>query len=249
MKWVIRIMIFLLLLMVGPLYMALFGNISLGDDWRTADRSSVGLAPDPQTNPEAIVQVYSARAFNWRGIFAVHTWIATKTKDADSFIIHQVLGWRLRNNDPVVVSHYGIPDRSWYGNRPEILAELRGDAADAVIPAVEQAVHDYPYATDYTLWPGPNSNTFTAWVGRNVPELTLDLPTTAIGKDFLANGALFSRAPSGTGYQLSLYGVLGVTAALREGLEFNLFTLNFGVDPLGLALKLPGLGRLGFTPH
>ena len=51
-----------------------------------------------------------------------------------------------------------------------------GAVGDAVAPAVarvEAAVASYPYPASYRTWPGPNSNTFTAWVGRNVPELRL----------------------------------------------------------------------------
>jgi hypothetical protein len=32
-----------------------------------------------------------------------------------------------------------------------------------------------------------------------------------------------------------------------EGLEIHLLGLTIGIDPLGLALKLPGVGRLGLT--
>jgi hypothetical protein len=35
------------------------------------------------------------------------------------------------------------------------------------------------------MWPGPNSNSFTAWVGLEVPELELNLPFSAIGKDWM----------------------------------------------------------------
>ena len=112
--------------------------------------------------------------------------------------------------------------------------------------AIERAVAAYPYRDTYRTWPGPNSNTSTAYVGRAVPELALDLPPTAIGKDFLANGAIVARAPSGTGVQLSLYGLVGVLIAAEEGFEINLFGLAFGIDPKDLALRLPGLGKLGF---
>ena len=247
MKWLIRVSLLGAILLVGPLYMTLLGNISFGNDWRTADRSSVGIAPLPGSAREAVVQVYAARAFNWRGVFAVHTWLATKRQNADSFTVHEVLGWRLYADERVVVSHIGIPDRSWYGNAPEILVDIRGEPAETLIPDIERAVRSYPYSHAYTIWPGPNSNTFTAWVAHSVPSLGLDLPTTAIGKDFLTKGSVFSRAPSGSGYQVSLYGVLGVTAALKEGLELNLLGLSFGVDPLGLAIKLPGVGRVGMS--
>lgn len=245
MKWMRRLGLVFAALLIGPLYMALFGNFSLGEDWRTADRSSTGIAPDPATVREAVVQVYAARAFNWRGVFAVHTWIALKPRTADVYTIHEVLGWQAWRGLPVLSSHQGVPDRAWYGATPEVLADLRGPAAAAVIPAITDAVRRYPFPRTYRLWPGPNSNTFTAWVGRQVPALTLELPTTAIGKDFLANGSLIARAPSGSGYQLSVLGLVGVLLARREGLELNVLGLNFGIDPLRPAIKLPGIGRLG----
>jgi hypothetical protein len=94
------------------------------------------------------------------------------------------------------------------------------------------------------MWPGPNSNTFTAWVLRAVPELEADLPPTAIGKDY-SGSRLVSSAPSGRGFQFSLFGLAGVTASGVEGLEVNLLGLTFGINPFDPALKLPLVGRLG----
>ncbi|HYP38649.1 MAG TPA: hypothetical protein VEQ62_20170 [Stellaceae bacterium] len=54
-----------------------------------------------------------------------------------------------------------------------------------------------------------------------------------------------SAVPSGSGFQLSLYGLFGIL--LREGLEVNLLGLSLGVDPVRPALKLPALGRLGMA--
>ncbi len=235
----------LVLVAAGPALVVSCGEVRLGRDWRTADRTPAGIAPDPSSTPEAVVQVYAARAFNWRGIFAVHTWIATKPHGAPHFTVHQVMGWRKWQNLPVVVSVPDYPDRSWYGNRPRIIAELRGPQAQRAISAVERAVETYPYDDRYTLWPGPNSNTFTAHVGRMVPELAMELPPTAIGKDFLTNGHVVAPAPSGSGFQVSVFGVAGALASWRDGLEVNLLGLVFGVDPLGPALKLPGIGRIG----
>ena len=75
-----------------------------------------------------------------------------------------------------------------------------------------------------------------------VPELAMDLPATAIGKDYLGN-ALVSSAPSGSGFQLSLGGLLGIAASGVDGLELNLLGLNFGISPSGI--KLPLIGRIG----
>jgi len=213
-------------------------------DWRTASREPVGLAPDPAATPEAVIQVYAARAWGWRGYFGVHTWIAVKSAGAMTYTVYEVIGWRLRHSDSAVVIRERAPDERWFGNAPELLAEKRGDGVDALIGRVDKAARDYPHAGEYTMWPGPNSNTFTAWVARAVPELAVDLPPTAIGKDY--NGGRFvAPAPSGSGVQLSLFGLLGVTASRVEGFEINVLGLTFGLDPFSPALKLPLLGRLG----
>jgi hypothetical protein len=246
MKFVKRMLYVMVLFLTGPILVVACGKVNISQDWRTADRSSQNIAPSPAAENAAVVQVYAARAFSWRGIFAVHTWIATKPQGAKRYTVHQVIGWREWQQQRVVVSREDYPDRSWYGNPPELLVDIRGDEAAQLIPKIEVATSSYPYQYSYTLWPGPNSNTFIAHVAREVPELKLELPTTAIGKDYLVNGGFVDRAPSGTGWQLSLYGVAGITLAKEEGLEVNLLSANFAVDPLDLAIKLPGIGRLGF---
>lgn len=224
-----------------------FGKHSVMADWRTASRESTGVAPDPASTREAVIQVYAARAYNWRGLFGVHTWIAAKPTDGLSYTVYQVVGWRVyHGNGPALVIGDGVPDRRWFGSAPEVLVDLRGDGVDDIIKRLDAAAKRYPYADDYVLWPGPNSNTFTAYVGREVPELKMDLPPTAIGKDFLTNGGIVDSSPSGTGYQISLYGLLGVLAGIEEGVEVNVLGLTLGVDPLDLAVKLPMAGRVGF---
>ena len=243
-------LLFCLFLFVAlPLYTVLSGQAPLGRDFRTADRSSAGIAPRAETTPEAVVQVYYARALNWRGIFGVHTWVATKPENGTEYTVHQVIGWRLYRGLPAVASAPGIADARWFGNEPTVLADLRGEAAAKAIPKIIDAVASYPYANEYAVWPGPNSNTFVAHIGRQVPELRMDLPATAIGKDYPINGSFVDRTPSGTGYQLSMLGLLGVSMAREEGIEFNLLGLNFGIDFVKPALKLPFIGRLGVGEH
>ncbi len=232
-------------LLAGPAVMAFGGRTTLGGDWRSASREPVGIAPDPADTPEPVIQVYGARAFHWRGVFAVHTWISVKRRDAREFTTFEVIGWRLRGGLDVLATRQGPPDRQWFGSPPEVYLDLLGDHIEAVIEKVEAAVAAYPYKAQYRTWPGPNSNTFTAHIARAVPELGLDLPPTAIGKDYLGLGTFVARSPSGTGFQVSLFGLLGVMIGIEEGIEFNLLGLAVGVDPLDLALRLPGLGRLG----
>ena len=233
------------ILLSGPLLVAASGDINFDADWRTADRSSAGIAPPAVATPEAVVQVYAARAFHWRGLFGVHTWVATKPAGAASYTVHEVLGWKQGRAGTVVESRQDLPDRSWYDADPWLVREVRGPAAAALIPQIDAAVAAYPHAQRYRIWPGPNSNTFVAWIARAVPALEVSLPPTAIGKDYLGAGRWFGPAPSGTGYQLSLGGWCGALVARREGIEFNLLGLVLGVDVLRPALKLPGLGRIG----
>ncbi|MBA2777624.1 DUF3750 domain-containing protein [Billgrantia kenyensis] len=230
----------ILLLTGGPLYMWQFGNIDTRGDWRSADRTPAGLAPAPSEFGEAVVQVYSARAFNWRGIFAVHAWVATKPANADSYTLHQVTGW----GRPSLSSRAGTPDRAWFGSAPTLHASLCGREAESAIERIEALLPDYPYRDHYRAWPGPNSNTFVAWLIREVPELDVALPSSAIGKDYLG-GNVLAPTPSGTGIQLSLAGILGASAALREGLELNIGGLIIGIDPAALGVKLPAIGTLG----
>jgi hypothetical protein len=212
--------------------------------WRTASRAPVGLAPDPATTPEAVVQVYAARAVRWRGYVGVHSWIAVKPEHASEFTVYEVMGWRLRRTGTSVVVSTRAPDGRWFGNAPTLLGDLRGPAAAEAIGQIERAVAAYPYADRYRVWPGPNSNTFIAFVLRSVPALRVDLPATAIGKDYLG-ARVVAGVPSGTGFQMSLLGVIGVLAAVEEGLELNLLGLTFGFDPLDLSLKAPFVGRIG----
>ena len=225
--------------------LAVLAGCSSGD-WRTASHDAVGLAPDPARHREPIVQVYAARAWGWRKYFGVHTWIAVKPADAKAYTVYEVVGWQLRWSDSAVVIGARAADGRWYGAAPELLADRRGAGVDALIARIDQAARSYPWAGEYTVWPGPNSNTFTAWVLRQVPELRADLPPTAIGKDYLGKAAR-ARAPSGSGGQLTLFGLLGVTLSSVEGIEINLLGLDFGVDPWPPALRLPFAGRLGFS--
>jgi hypothetical protein len=216
---------------------------AVAQGWRSASRAPVGLAPDPATTPEAVVQVYAARAVSWRGFVGVHSWIAVKPERASDFTVYEVMGWRLRRTGTSVVRSAREPDGRWFGNEPELLADVRGAEAAVAIEQIEKAVTEYPYADRYRVWPGPNSNTFTAFVLRDAPALRVDLPATAIGKDYLGP-RLMAAAPSGTGLQLSVLGIVGLLAAVEEGFEINLLGLTFGVDPADLSLKAPFVGRI-----
>jgi hypothetical protein len=144
-----------------------------GVPWYEARRDPTGLAPDPAGTPEAVVQVYAARAVSWRGVVAVHTWIAVKPTGAGRYTRYEVLGFDVANGAPAVRVDRMGPDNYWFGARPQVITDRRGPGVDAMIEDIRAAVARYPYPREYRAWPGPNSNTFTAYVARQVPELGL----------------------------------------------------------------------------
>jgi hypothetical protein len=237
-----RAMLLFIALFVIPLAISVATHTPAAATWSTASREPTGLAPDPAVHPGAVIQVYAARTFGWRGAFAVHSWIAVKREDAEAFTRYDVVFW---GGPPHVRRNFAAPDAQWFGSRPDLLVDRRGEGVEALVDQVEAAVQSYPYDDTYRTWPGPNSNTFVAHIGRAVPGLRLDLPSNAIGKDYQPLSAAIGRAPSGTGVQASLFGLLGVLVAPEEGLEINVLGLSLGVDVADPALRLPGLGRVG----
>ena len=215
--------------------------------WATAPRHSAGIAPDPAALPDiAIVQVYAAPTYGWRGYFAVHPWIIFKRRGETAYTRYDVVGWRAPD---VVQRNYAVPDGLWYGSTPQLLVNHQGSELDSMIDAIEAAVASYPYAKQYRSYPGPNSNTFLAHIGRQVRALQLDLPANAIGKDYRPVTDPIGISSSGSGLQFSLWGLLGASVGLQEGLELNLLGLNFGVDLNPPALRLPWVGRLSWGPQ
>ena len=173
--------VLLLLALAGMLLV----NCTARKDWRTASREPAGIAPDPAVTEEAVLQVYGADAWGWRGWFAIHTWIAAKRTGESAYTVYDVVGWRSRRGQPVLGITKDAPDRLWFGEKPQILKEHRGEGVDQLIDAVDRAARAYPWKTTYKVFPGPNSNTFTAWVIRQVPELQVDLPFSAIGSGYV----------------------------------------------------------------
>ena len=173
----------------------------------------------------------------------MHSWVVFKRANDKAWTRYDVVGW----GKPLRVNNWP-PDGRWYGNTPVILADVTGAAAETLIPKIEAVAKDYAYARpgDYRIFPGPNSNSFTAAVLRAVPELGIALPPNAVGRDF-RNGLYAGRTDSGTGLELNLNGYAGIKVGWVEGVEVNLFGLVAGFDLRHPAVKLPGFGRIGLA--
>ncbi len=167
------------------LCVVLFISACSNNDWRTASRQPAGIATTPNEDNRAIIEFYAADAFSWRGWFAVHPWIAIKEENASEYSVYEVIGWQVRQGLPAIRQYQTLtPDRYWYGSKPELLLSIKGDKAAMLIPKIQQAIALYPWANEYSVFPGPNSNTFVAWIGLQVPELGLELPFSAIGSGY-----------------------------------------------------------------
>ena len=169
------------------LIIILFTSVSAcsNSHWQTASREPSGIAPKPSKETKAVIEIYAADAFSWRGWFAVHSWIAIKEKNSEEYTVYEVVGWRLRQGLPALNEYKTInPDRYWYGAKPQKILSITGDKAAKIIPKIADAVSRYPWANEYNAFPGPNSNTFPAWIGLQIPELGLDMPFRAIGSGY-----------------------------------------------------------------
>jgi hypothetical protein len=155
------------------------------NNWRTASREPAGIATLPNEDSRAIIEFYAADAFSWRGWFAVHPWIAIKEKNATQYNVYEVTGWQVSQGFPAIRQYQtSTPDRYWYGSKPKLLLSIKGDKATKLIPKIQAAISIYPWINEYSVFPGPNSNTFVAWIGLQVPELELELPLSAIGSSY-----------------------------------------------------------------
>jgi Protein of unknown function (DUF3750) len=212
------------------------------ENWKVASWASSGLLPEASTIEPATVMILSSRTGRWKSIFAEHMSIIVKPEGAEAWTRYDVVGW----GNPVRKNNY-VADALWYGNAPRVIYRLEGDQAAQIIPQIEASIGRYPFQKKgtYTVWPGPNSNTFVAWVVRHTAGFDAELPPVAVGKDWLGSGFSWDTAPSKSGWTFSAGGFVGGTLAWEEGLELHLLGSTIGIDVNDLAIKLPALGKLG----
>jgi len=117
------------------------------------------------------------------GAFAWHYW----------FVVHDQTGrhrwevWQTKNAGGFCIGHVHRdlkdPDDGVGGGPSRLVVEWEGNAAHR-IAAILNDIKDYPYCERYRYWPGPNSNTFVAWVLRQA-GIDQRLGRRAIGRNYL----------------------------------------------------------------
>ena len=98
------------------------------------------------------------------GALAVHYWFVVYDDDASC---HRWEVWQTKNAGGTSYGHVHCdlkaPEADVGGGPSRLAAEWHGDEATR-IAAVLAEPHDYPHSQRYRYWPGPNSNSFVAWV-------------------------------------------------------------------------------------
>ena len=218
---------------------------TIGDhpaSWSQADWSSARVLPQADADQAAALYIFAARTGGLKGALADHSWVVVKEKGASEYERWDKVGW----GNPI--RHNGYPaDARWYSNPPQIVVEKHGAEAEALIPKVRAAIDSYPFAMrgGYHIFPGPNSNSFTAFVMREVPGIDATLPSAAVGRDYPTDWTLASIDPDGEELRLSLWGYAGVVIGWKSGIEVNVLGLVAGIDPRRLAIKIPAFGTFG----
>lgn len=210
--------------------------------WSEARWSSAGILPKAEQSEQAAIYVFSAMTGGLKGAVASHAWIVIKEKGAKAYTRYDKVGW----GKPIRRNGYPA-DAYWYSNAPELVTSVTGAKAEQLIAKVEGAIAAYPYAEPggYTIWPGPNSNTFVAYIMRTVPELDAVLPPHAVGRDYLPGDEFVHLDEDWRDLHVTLRGLIGFSAGVRSGLEVHFLGLVAGLDFARPGIKVPAVGRIG----
>ncbi len=181
----------------------------------------------------------------WASRFAHHSWIDVKQGAEDRWVRVEIASEFSGVDVDSIPAPVARRDERW--DRTIVVAGvLAGPEAEEAARAVLAAARRYRWSEpeDYGVWPGPNSNSFADWIGRQVPGLAFELDHNAVGKDFdgwLRAGGTTTKS----GLELETP-ILGLQVGLREGVELHVIQLVLGVSLFPPALKLPFLPRIGW---
>lgn len=232
--------VFILAVFVLPalIHLAVWSFKERPNGWRQANWASAGILPHPPASDTASIRILAARTGGLKGAFATHSWIVIKRPGAADYDRYDVVGW----GRPVRKNAYDADGR-WYSNDPQVHFKLEGEQAADLIPQVEAAIANYRWSGfgDYTIWPGPNSNTFVASIVRAVPALGATVPSTAVGRDFPADGN-WTGTSTNDAWRFSLGGYAGFVFSTKVGIEINFLGLVAGLNLLKGEIKIPAFG-------
>jgi hypothetical protein len=200
-------------------------------------------APPSPPSDELVVQLRSAALSGPLGTLARHHYFVAFDPAAGR--PHRWDLWQYANSGGASWGHVHRdlldPDADLGGGPPRVECAWQGDEARALLAALGRSA-EYPYRGGYVALPGPNCNTYVAWVLRQAGA-SFDLDPRALGKDYLGPvGAGTTTTSSGVQAESTL---VGAKLGLRDGAEMHLLTFTCGLDVWPPAIKTPA-GRIGF---
>jgi hypothetical protein len=211
--------------------------VVLGDGiYRQGDAASALLSST------CVVQLRYATLPHFLRAIAVHYWFAVFDPASCQWQRWEV--WQTKNAGGTSVGYVHCdrrhPDCGVGGGVYRLAAEWHGSAAQA-IRAILARIQEYPYCERYRAWPGPNSNTFVAWVLRKA-GVHYRLDPRAVGKDYMGLlGMRLSCRPVCAQVETPL---LGVRLAVHDGVEVHLLGLTGGLRWSPPAMYTP-FGQVG----
>jgi hypothetical protein len=124
------------------------------------------------------------------GLLAVHFWFTIEDPRSGRCDRWEV--WQRPDAGGRSVGHLHCnlkaPDAGVGGGPARLAREWRGEPGLRIAQVLEKSAEQYPFCRRYLPWPGPNSNTFAAWVLRRA-GIDYRLPWKAIGRRFACPGA------------------------------------------------------------
>ena len=129
------------------------------------------------------MRLYSASLPAPLGLLAVHYWF--NVVDGERCERWEV--WQTQDAGGASIGHLHCnlkaPEAGVGGGPARLAREWRGQEAVLLQNILMEAGRLYPYCHRYRPFPGPNSNTFVAWVLRRA-GIDFRLPWKAVGRSF-----------------------------------------------------------------
>ena len=207
-------------------------------------------ATDATSQPlpdKRVVQLWSTPLPEGLGCIADHHWLLAFDPGTKTW--HR---WEVMERTHLGGTNWGYvyqdcykPYHTFGGGPPSLMMTWKGTTADRLAEVLDRAA-DYPLRERYLAWPGPNCNTFAAWVLREA-GVSSDMGPKSLGENYLGPVAGAGWTPGGTGVHLESSSA-GVRAGWREGVELHLCAFVFGVDVWTPGVKTP-FGRFGFPEN
>ena len=129
------------------------------------------------------------------------------------------------------------PDARWFGAEAELYADKRGAGVDELIARIDKAARAIRTRTVHAVARAELEHLRRLDHARGARAAASTCRPPRSARTISAHHRR-RAAPSGSGFQFSLAGLLGFAASAVEGVELNLLGLNFGVPASGLKLPL-----------